>query len=108
MIRLELKIFLTCLLWPSLMAQMAKNLPVNAGNVGRSLGKKDLLEKEMSIHSIIHAWEIPWREACQATVHGVTKESNDSAAEHACPRLLNDLVIISLHQYVNCYVNFLN
>ena len=60
MIRLGLKIFLTCLLWPSLMAQMVKNLPVNAGNMGQSLGKKDLLEKEMSIHSSVHAWEIPW------------------------------------------------
>ena len=31
----------------------------------------------MATHSSILAWEIPWREgACQATVHGVAKESD--------------------------------
>ena len=28
----------------------------------RSLGWEDLLEKEMTTHSSIHAWEIPWTE----------------------------------------------
>ena len=44
-----------------------------------SLGQEDPLEKEMAIHSSILAWEIPWISmtgAWQATVHGVTKESD--------------------------------
>ena len=28
----------------------------------RSLGRKDLLEKEIATHSSILAWEIPWTE----------------------------------------------
>ena len=31
------------------------------------------LEKEMATHSSILAWEIPWAEEPEATVHGVTK-----------------------------------
>ena len=41
------------------------------------LGQEDPLEKEMATHSSTLAWRIPWtEEACQATVHGVTKESD--------------------------------
>ena len=39
----------------------------------RSLGGKDPLEEEMATYSSILAWEIPWTEEPQATVHGVTK-----------------------------------
>ena len=43
----------------------------------QSLGREDLLEKEMATHSIILAWEIPWtEERGGATVHRVTKESD--------------------------------
>ena len=28
----------------------------------QSLGREDLLEKEMATHSSIHAWKIPWME----------------------------------------------
>ena len=31
---------------------------------------------EMATHSSILAWEIPWTEVWQTTVHGVTKESD--------------------------------
>ena len=35
------------------------------------------LEKEMTIHSSMLAWEIPWiEEPGEPTVHGVTKESD--------------------------------
>ena len=37
---------------------MVKNLPANAGDVGLILGQKDPLEKEMTTHSNILAWEI--------------------------------------------------
>ena len=44
---------------------MLKNLPANAGDArdsARSLGGEDLLEEEMTAHSSILAWEIPWTE----------------------------------------------
>ena len=34
----------------------------NAGDLVRSLGGEDPLEKEMATHSSILAWRIPWRE----------------------------------------------
>ena len=52
---------------------MVKNLPANIGDMGSILGQKDPLKEEMATHSNILAWEIPWTEA---TVHGVTKESD--------------------------------
>ena len=47
------------------MALVVKHLSANAGDAGEtgwSLGRKDLLEKEMATHSSILAWEIPWTE----------------------------------------------
>ena len=41
---------------------MVKNLPANAGDMGRSLGREDPLEKEMATHFSTLAWEIPWTE----------------------------------------------
>ena len=44
---------------------MVKNLPASAGDVGdvgRSLGWEDPLEKGMATHSSILAWSIPWTE----------------------------------------------
>ena len=43
------------------MAQKVKLLPVMQ-ETRRSLGREDLLEKEMAIHSSILAWKIPWTE----------------------------------------------
>jgi len=39
---------------------LVKNLPDNAGDVVWSLGGEDPLEKEMSTHSNILAWETQW------------------------------------------------
>ena len=44
---------------------MVKNLPASAGDIEvwvQSLGREDLLEEGMAIHSSIHAWEIPQTE----------------------------------------------
>ena len=41
---------------------MVKNLPVSQQMWVRSLGGEDALEKEMTTHSSILAWEIPWTE----------------------------------------------
>ena len=41
---------------------MVKNLPANAGDMGRSLGREDPLEKEMAAHFSTLSWEIPCTE----------------------------------------------
>ena len=46
----------------SLVAQMVKNLPAIQKTQVRSLDQEDPLEKEMTIHSNILAWRIPWTE----------------------------------------------
>ena len=41
---------------------VVKNLPAMQETWVQSLGKEDLLEKEMETHSIIFVWEVPWTE----------------------------------------------
>ena len=44
---------------------MVKNLPANAGDssdVGSTPGSGNLLEEEMTTHSSILVWRIPWTE----------------------------------------------
>ena len=43
-------------------AQTVKQLPTMRETWVQSLGREDLLEKEMSTHSSILAWKIPWME----------------------------------------------
>ena len=59
----------------SLVAQMVKRLPTIRETWAQSLGREDLLEKEMATHSSILGWEIPQTEEPGRlhTVHGVTK-----------------------------------
>ena len=46
----------------SLVAQMVKCLHKMWETWVQSLGREDLLEKEMATHSCILAWKIPWTE----------------------------------------------
>ena len=46
----------------SLVAQTVKRLSTMQGTRVQSLGREDLLEKEMAIHSSTIAWKIPWTE----------------------------------------------
>ena len=48
--------------WASLVAQAVKNLPAVQEIWVQSLGWEDPLEKGMSTHSSILAWEILWTE----------------------------------------------
>ena len=41
---------------------MVKNLPAMQETLVQSLDQEDPLEKEMTTHSSILAWEIPWME----------------------------------------------
>ena len=60
------------------MAQTVKRLPTMQETWVQSLGREDLLEKEMATHSSILALKIPWtEEPGRATVHGVTKVGHD-------------------------------
>ena len=43
-----------------LVAQMVKHLPTMRETQVQSLDWEDLLEKEMTTHSSIPAWKIPW------------------------------------------------
>ena len=58
-----------------------KNLLTKQETRVQSLGRKGLLPKEMTTHSRILAWEIPWTEepAWQATVHGVARAGHNLA-----------------------------
>ena len=44
------------------MAQLVRNLPAMQETQVQSLGGEDPLEKEMTTHSSILAWKIPWTE----------------------------------------------
>ena len=46
----------------SLVAQMVRSLPAMRETWVQSLRQEDTLEKEISIHSSIVAWKIPWTE----------------------------------------------
>ena len=46
----------------SLVAQSVKNPPTMQETWVWSLGWEDLLEKEMTTHSSVLSWEIPWTE----------------------------------------------
>ena len=48
--------------WTSLLAQTVKRPPTMRQTRLQSLGREDLLEKEMATHSSILAWRIPWME----------------------------------------------
>ena len=49
-------------LWTALVAQPVKHLPTMWETRVQSLGREDLLEKEMATHSSVLAWKIPWTE----------------------------------------------
>ena len=48
---------------------------------GQFLGPEDSLKKEITTHSSILAWKIPWTEAWRAIVHGVTRLGHDLATK---------------------------
>ena len=65
--------FILACQWISLVAQTVKCLPTMWDTRVQSLRWEDLLEKEMTPHSSILAWEISWAEELRAAVHGVAK-----------------------------------
>ena len=51
-----------CVTKDSQVARIVKNLPANAGDSVRSLGREDPLEEAVVTHSTILAWRISWTE----------------------------------------------
>ena len=61
-------------------SSVVKNLPARAGDAGDSfLGGEDPLEGEMTTHSSILAWRIPWT---QEADYGPWGHSELDTAEH--------------------------
>ena len=62
-----------------------KESACNAGELVRSLGWEDPLEKEMAAHSGILAWQIPWtEEPCGLQSMGLQKVRYDLATQQQC------------------------
>ena len=60
-------------IWASQVAHWVKNPPAMQETSVRSLGWEDPLEREMTTHSSILAWKIPWKEEPGGLVFRVTK-----------------------------------
>ena len=60
----------------SLRAQSVKNLPAMQEIQVQFLGQEDPMEKEMSTHSSILAWRIPWTEEPSRLQSMGSQESN--------------------------------
>ena len=62
-----------------------KESACNAGELVRSLGWEDPLEKEMATRSGILAWQIPWtEEPCGLQSMGLQKVRYDLATQQQC------------------------
>ena len=53
---------LECLFYLPVYPKTVKRMPTMWETRVQSLGREDLLEKEMATHSSIRAWKIPWME----------------------------------------------
>ena len=67
------------------------NPPASAEDGVRSLGQEDLLEREMTTHSSILAWRIPWTEPGGLQSKGLqetaTKQQPNTVLHSGCPNL---------------------
>ena len=74
---------------------VGKESACNAGDLARSLGWEDPLEKGKATHSSILAWRIPW------TIHGVIKSKTRLSHLH----FLLDICSIDYLQYYDIMNN---
>ena len=74
-------------------AQTVKNLPAMQETQVWSLGWEDPLEKEMTIHSSIIAWRIPWTEdPGRLQSMGSQRVGHDWGIKHAC--MSSDMAVV--------------
>ena len=71
-------------MWASLVVQLVKNLPAIQETRVQLLDGEDSLEKEMSTHSSVLAWQISWIEEPDM-VHGVTRVGHDLVSKPPLP-----------------------
>ena len=80
---------------------MVKHLSTMQETRVRSLGREDLLEKEMAIHSSTIAWKIPWtEEPGRLQSMGSQRVGHDWATSHASKVILK-ILQATLQQYMN-------
>ena len=74
-------------------AQTVKNLPPMQETQVRSLGWEDPLEKEMTTHSSIIAWRIPWTEdPGRLQSMGSQRVGHDWGTTHTC--MSSDMAVV--------------
>ena len=77
--------------WASFMAgSVLKHLPASAGDAGQSLGWEDPLEKEMTSHSSILAWEIPWTEE-HGGLQSMESQKSQTQLSNYTTKILTDM-----------------
>ena len=62
---------------PFLVAQATKSLPAMQETQAQSLGREDPLEKEMTTHSSIRAWRLPWTEEPTGSLQSMGSRESD-------------------------------
>ena len=77
---------------------MVKHLPTMQETQVPSLGREDLLEKEMATHSSIVAWKIPWMEEAGSCSPWGRKESDTTE------RLHFELEVVSCNSASNLFL----
>ena len=75
----------------------------------QSLGREDSLEKEMTTHSSILAWRIPWTEmpgrVRSIGLHRIGYNWSDSACMHMCPYYTQSSRNIMNYIKISCFHN---
>ena len=71
-------------LWASLVAKLVQNLSAMQETQVQSLGQEDPLEKEMTTHSTILAWRIPWTEE-PGRLHSMGSQESDVLSVYKLP-----------------------
>ena len=76
-------------------ASQVKNLPANVGDAVQSLGREDPLQMEMTTHSSILAWKIPWRSLAGFSPQGCKElDRTEQLSTHT------DNNILKHHKYI--------
>ena len=82
------------------MAWVVKNPPVIQEMQVWALGPSDPLEEEMTTHSSILAWEIPWTEEPGGLQSmGSQRVKHNWVNEHICKGSLPDIILANLDQF---------
>ena len=86
----------------SLLAQMLKSLPAMQETWVQTPGQKDFLEKEMTIHSSIVAWRIPWTEQLDGLQSTKSQRvGHDRATNTFTLSAIYDYPLLNSHNLIN-------